>query len=72
MPRHACSSSLARAQVLRSFVSLFERDSAIWSTKAYVSAPLTLAEDGPILRFRAWFEQFYSKSGKRKKEGLDW
>jgi len=35
------------------------RDIAIWCRKAYVARPLLSAADGPLMRYRNWYSQFY-------------
>ena len=34
-------------------------DIEIWSNKRYMTRPLLAAGDGPVVRFRSWFDQFY-------------
>lgn len=35
-------------------------DSRIWEHKAHLVRPLLVRQDGPIMKFRKWHEQFYS------------
>ena len=37
----------------------WENDIEIWSNKRYMTRPLLAAGDGPVVRFRSWFDQFY-------------
>ncbi|VDN04537.1 unnamed protein product [Thelazia callipaeda] len=45
----------------------FERDIHIWNHKRYVKPPLLVAKDGPILKHRRWFDQFYTDNSPRLK-----
>jgi hypothetical protein len=36
-----------------------EQDVVIWEKKAYYPQPLLAASDGPILKYRKWYSQFY-------------
>ena len=36
-----------------------EQDFAIWANKAYLTRPMLAASDGPILKYRKWYSQFY-------------
>lgn len=36
-----------------------EQDFAIWTNKAYLANPMLAASDGPILKYRKWYSQFY-------------
>jgi phenylpropionate dioxygenase-like ring-hydroxylating dioxygenase large terminal subunit len=36
-----------------------EQDVVIWEKKAYFDRPMLAASDGPILRYRKWYSQFY-------------
>ena len=38
----------------------WEKDVQIWSHKRFATRPLLVAGDGPVTRFRAWFDQFYT------------
>lgn len=35
-----------------------QRDIKLWNRKKYLSCPLAIKSDGPILQFRRWFKQF--------------
>lgn len=37
------------------------KDVPIWENKAYLPRPLLSKDDGPIVRFRRWAEQFYAE-----------
>jgi 3-ketosteroid 9alpha-monooxygenase subunit A len=37
----------------------FLQDVQIWENKASAPRPLLVANDGPILQARAWYEQFF-------------
>lgn len=36
-----------------------EQDVVIWEKKIYVARPMLAASDGPILKYREWYRQFY-------------
>ena len=36
-----------------------EQDIVIWEKKAYLPRPMLAASDGPILKYREWYRQFY-------------
>jgi len=38
-----------------------EQDIPIWNNKAYVSDPILCDGDGPIAKYRKWFNQFYAE-----------
>ncbi|HUH74477.1 MAG TPA: Rieske 2Fe-2S domain-containing protein [Chitinophagales bacterium] len=44
----------------------FHDDILIWERKAYAKKPLLIKEDGPILKMRKWYSQFYSKVGQKQ------
>ncbi len=39
-----------------------EQDIAIWEHKVYLDAPILCDGDGPIAKYRKWFQQFYSEA----------
>uniref|UniRef100_A0A915PY86 cholesterol 7-desaturase n=1 Tax=Setaria digitata TaxID=48799 RepID=A0A915PY86_9BILA len=43
----------------------FERDIYIWNHKCYVKRPLLTKNDGPILKHRRWYNQFYVENSPR-------
>lgn len=43
----------------------FERDIPIWSKKQFMSAPLVVKGDGPLLQYRRWAAQFYEAETKK-------
>lgn len=47
--------------ILFGIASQFSRDAVIWNNKKYVSRPLIVKSDGPILKFRRWMKQFYPR-----------
>ncbi len=49
---------LAQA-LIKNLVSQFDEDKPIWDHKLYRPAPLLCDGDGPIMRFRKWYSQFY-------------
>ncbi len=38
----------------------FHEDIAIWESKTYRDVPLLCRDDGPIMKLRKWYQQFYS------------
>ena len=34
-------------------------DGKIWPHKAYIAAPILSDQDGPIFKYRKWYEQFH-------------
>ena len=40
-----------------------QQDIPIWENKVYVDNPVLCDGDGPIAKYRKWFQQFYSDSG---------
>ena len=36
-----------------------EQDVVIWEKKAYMDRPILVGSDGPILKYRQWYRQFY-------------
>ncbi|EJW73286.1 hypothetical protein WUBG_15805 [Wuchereria bancrofti] len=44
---------------------IFERDIYIWNHKCYVKRPLLTKSDGPILKHRRWYNQFYAENSPR-------
>jgi cholesterol 7-desaturase len=47
--------------VLDGLVRQAERDIPVWNHKVYMRKPLLVQNDGPIMRFRRWFGQFYQQ-----------
>ncbi|MCP9264280.1 Cholesterol desaturase daf-36 [Dirofilaria immitis] len=43
----------------------FERDIFIWNHKCYVKRPLLTKNDGPIMKHRRWYNQFYTDNSPR-------
>ena len=39
----------------------FHDDILIWERKGFLKKPLLIKEDGPIMKMRKWYSQFYSK-----------
>ena len=38
-------------------------DAKIWRKKGYVDKPILSATDGPIIKYREWYKQFYPEAG---------
>lgn len=63
--------------MLFALATQFERDISLWNHKKYLQRPAVHGDDGPILRYRRWFSQFYpqDENGNRisKRESVaDW
>jgi 3-ketosteroid 9alpha-monooxygenase subunit A len=41
----------------------FHQDIAIWENKKYREVPVLCDGDGPIMKLRQWYAQFYSNAG---------
>jgi hypothetical protein len=39
-----------------------EQDIPIWENKVYLDAPILCDGDGPIAKYRKWFQQFYGEA----------
>jgi len=46
--------------ILMALLTQFEADVPIWSNLQHTQRPMVVKGDGPILRFRRWYRQFYS------------
>ncbi len=49
--------------VIGNWVAQWKNDVAIWEHKIHRDRPLLVQEDGPIMRLRRWFSQFYPDGG---------
>ncbi|XP_071519486.1 cholesterol 7-desaturase nvd [Panulirus ornatus] len=61
--------------VLFSEARHFERDVMVWNNKQFMSQPLLVSEDRLILRFRRWYNQFYSDNSPKftfRKDNYEW
>jgi len=45
--------------VVGSWISQWKNDISIWENKYYKARPMLVPGDGPVLRMRRWFKQFY-------------
>ena len=45
--------------LVQNLVSQFDEDKPIWDRKLYRQTPMLCDGDGPIMRFRKWYNQFY-------------
>jgi hypothetical protein len=54
----AVAAQVFAAEVQRQMV---EEDGPIWTHKAHIANPALADGDGPVLRFRRWFAQFYAE-----------
>jgi hypothetical protein len=52
---------LAIKYLLREASAQFHDDIAIWEKKNYAERPVLVKGDGPIMKMRAWYSQFYSE-----------
>jgi hypothetical protein len=55
--------------LLREASAQFHDDIAIWEKKNYAERPVLVKGDGPIMKMRAWYSQFYS-GNEGAKEGV--
>jgi 3-ketosteroid 9alpha-monooxygenase subunit A len=39
-----------------------EQDIPIWENKVYLDSPILCDGDGPIAKYRKWFQQFYAEA----------
>jgi hypothetical protein len=44
------------------YIRDYELDVPIWNTKIYKPIPVIAENDGPYVRYRRWYAQFYSKT----------
>ena len=55
---------------MQGFVSNLEEDIKMQNNKMYLPKPLLVAGDGPVMKFRRWFQGFYSESSPRTFEAF--
>ena len=55
------------AYVVGNWISQWRRDVMIWENKVYLKKPVLVKGDGPVMKLRRWFSQFYPES-----QGIDW
>ena len=53
---------LAIKYLLREASSQFHDDVSIWERKKFAVRPLLVKGDGPIMKMRVWYSQFYSEN----------
>jgi len=59
-------------------IEMIERDIPIWNSKKYLPSPLLVKNDGKIMQYRRWFNQFYSEhsvafeDAQKRYTKLDW
>eukprot|EP01087_Luapelamoeba_hula_P024952 TRINITY_DN967_c0_g1_i2.p1 TRINITY_DN967_c0_g1~~TRINITY_DN967_c0_g1_i2.p1 ORF type:complete len:558 (-),score=66.63 TRINITY_DN967_c0_g1_i2:156-1829(-) len=52
--------------VLKATLDQFEKDVPIWNNKTFVRPPQVVKQDGPIAKYRRWFQKnFYSENSER-------
>ncbi|CAF1378229.1 unnamed protein product [Adineta steineri] len=56
--------------VIGNWIAQWQRDISIWENKVHKRAPFLVKNDGPILKMRRWYNQFYVS--KDEQETLDW
>lgn len=54
------SAGLARA-LIRDICKQFDQDKVIWDRQAYLREPIICDGDGPIMRYRRFYQQFYAE-----------
>jgi len=57
----------ARRYIVKEATSQFHDDILIWERKGFAKNPLLVSGDGPIIKMRSWYSQFYSKTETNKK-----
>lgn len=57
--------------IIRTATMALYDDKTIWERKSYREKPLLVGNDGPIMKLRRWFKQFYSESSMRIARNLD-
>ncbi len=55
---------LLASYVVGNWVSQWRQDISIWERKIYQKRPLLMKGDGPVMRLRRWYAQFYPDSAK--------
>ena len=45
--------------IVGNWISQWRADVPIWESKVYRARPLLTRADGPVLRMRRWYQQFY-------------
>ena len=48
-----------------------DQDVPIWENKVFWERPHLCSNDGPIMRFRKWAQQFYSAGATERSDALD-
>ncbi|VDD97975.1 unnamed protein product [Enterobius vermicularis] len=46
----------------------YERDVYVWNNKRFTRQPMLVKHDGPIMKFRRWYNQFYTENSPK----LNW
>lgn len=62
--RHESTAPEVADAFFNGYVNDYELDVPIWSNKIYKQLPTIAENDGPYVRFRRWYGQFYSKPGE--------
>lgn len=55
------TNKMALKYILRESSAQFHDDILIWEKKSYVKNPILVQGDGPIMKMRRWYKQFYSE-----------
>lgn len=49
---------------LRGETIMFKRDVTVWNHKQYLNQPYLVKNDGPIMQYRRWYQQFFTSNSK--------
>ncbi|CAF1963645.1 unnamed protein product [Rotaria magnacalcarata] len=60
--------------VIGNWIAQWQRDIDVWENKIHKRAPFLVKNDGPILKMRRWFSQFYLSNEEQDNivDTLDW
>ncbi|CAF0749375.1 unnamed protein product [Didymodactylos carnosus] len=54
--------------IIGNWIAQWKRDIVVWENKVYKRAPFLVKTDGPIMKMRRWYKEFYVQ----KEEAFDW
>lgn len=57
--------SLLLNYIVGSWISQWQNDLDIWENKVFLRKPVLARGDGPMMRMRAWYQQFYATGNAR-------
>lgn len=59
--------SIVIKYILGEATAQFHDDIAVWEKKNFATKPLLVKGDGPIMKMRAWYSQFYTENSYKQK-----